>query len=147
MFYPARCKKITVDQSKVVKQIDCSFIIGPPGICLRSQSHVRIGSRTCALWRNPRVMVIENARISTMCVNQPHSNTVTEEIRVCEVVWRRDLYSVARLRWHHLKVWRRYIWNISCISVVGRWYRIVWHYFFFIYSNCIYLQIEVNGLL
>ena len=32
MFHPARGKKITVDQSKVVKKIDCSVIFGPPDI-------------------------------------------------------------------------------------------------------------------
>ena len=31
MLYPARWKKITVDQSKVLK-IDCSVFFGPPGI-------------------------------------------------------------------------------------------------------------------
>ena len=34
MFYPSRLKKITVDQSKVLK-IDCSDILGPPGIGLQ----------------------------------------------------------------------------------------------------------------
>ena len=33
MFYPARWKKITVDQSKVLK-IDCSVLFGPPGIVI-----------------------------------------------------------------------------------------------------------------
>ena len=48
---------------------------------LKSLLHLRIGSHTFALWCNPRVMAMENARICTMCVNQHHSNT---EQYVCE---------------------------------------------------------------
>ena len=59
---------------------------------LKSLSHPRIGSRTFALWRNPRVMAVENVRIRTMCVNQRHSNN--EKIRVCERVWRHNCYRV-----------------------------------------------------
>ena len=59
---------------------------------LKSLSHLRIGSHTFALRRNPRVMAMENARICTMCVNQHHSNT--EGICVCKLVWSHDFYSV-----------------------------------------------------
>ena len=63
-------------------------------ISLISLSHRQIGSHTFALWRNPHVMAVRNARIRTMCVNHHHSNT--EEIRVWGLVWRHDLYSVLR---------------------------------------------------
>ena len=43
MLYPARCKRITVDQSKVLKKNDCSGFFffgggggGPPGIVSHS---------------------------------------------------------------------------------------------------------------
>ena len=68
---------------------------------LKSLSHPRIASRPVVLWRNPRVMAMENARIRTMSVNHDHSNT--EEIRVCQrvtswllqrIVLRSILYSI-----------------------------------------------------
>ena len=34
---------------------------------LKSQSHQRIGSRTCALWRNSRVTAMENAHTRAQC--------------------------------------------------------------------------------
>ena len=42
MLYPASEKKITVDQSKVLKIdcIDCSVFIGPPGIYRLSQKMI-----------------------------------------------------------------------------------------------------------
>ena len=43
-----------------------------------------------------RVLAMEKARIRTMCVNHYHSNT--DEICVCELVWRRDFYSVYTLK-------------------------------------------------
>ena len=55
MLYPARWKKIAVDQSKVLK-MDCSVIFGPPGIrYLIPLSHLpAIGRRPpCALGLRP----------------------------------------------------------------------------------------------
>ena len=63
---------------------------------LKLLSHPQIGSHTFALWCNPHVMAMENACIRTMCVKQHRSNT--EEIYVCELVWRHHFYSALVIR-------------------------------------------------